>query len=391
MAAQSQARATPDLRPSADVEFERLFELHSQRVLGYCRRQLGGRTEAEDAAQTVFLHALRLLRRGVVPEVESAWLFAIAHNVCRTYWRTATRRRGVEDQRDPGVLQETLAEREHDHDELFGLHDALARIPEGQRRALLLREWHGLPYREIATTLGTSQTAIEMLIFRARRSLAAELRGERKVRLPKSLASLGELLSSLKGLLGGSSALKLAAAGTAVATLAIGGSDAALKRATTAQSRNVQPSVVDHRAADARADVRRGTDSDVRAASADDPTGQSASAHATGQALRHASEAAGSPAGPVPAHPGSPPSTPRQPDPPTSSDPPSQPSSPHGSPGAQSSPAESPALPGLPTPPGVPAVPQPRVPDVPDVPKIPDAPHVPDVPQAPTITTPSLP
>ena len=105
-------------RVAADAELERLYALHSRRVLAYCRRQLGGRGEAEDAAQTVFLHALRGLRAGVVPEVESAWLFTIAHNVCRTYWRSAVRRRRAEEQRDPHVLQEIAAHREPDHDEL---------------------------------------------------------------------------------------------------------------------------------------------------------------------------------------------------------------------------------------------------------------------------------
>src|SRR5437870_12970684 len=80
-------------RSVADAAFERLYTQYANRVFSYCRRQLGGRTEAEDAAQNVFLHALRGLRRGIVPQAESAWLFTIAHNVCRTYWRGAPPRR----------------------------------------------------------------------------------------------------------------------------------------------------------------------------------------------------------------------------------------------------------------------------------------------------------
>src|SRR5438445_4046307 len=90
--------ATAPVRSPGDGEFERLYAEYAGRVQSYCRRQLGGRVEAEDATQTVFLHALRALRAGVVPETESAWLFTIAHNVCRTYWRGAARRRRAEDQ-----------------------------------------------------------------------------------------------------------------------------------------------------------------------------------------------------------------------------------------------------------------------------------------------------
>ena len=48
-------------------------------------------------------------------------------------------------------------------------------MPEQQRRAILLREWQGLSYREVAKELDVSQAAVETLIFRARRSLAAGL------------------------------------------------------------------------------------------------------------------------------------------------------------------------------------------------------------------------
>jgi RNA polymerase sigma factor (sigma-70 family) len=48
-------------------------------------------------------------------------------------------------------------------------------MPAQQRRALLLREWRGLTYREIAAELELSQAAVETLLFRARRTLARGL------------------------------------------------------------------------------------------------------------------------------------------------------------------------------------------------------------------------
>ena len=52
---------------------------------------------------------------------------------------------------------------------------ALQRIPETQREALVLREMEGRSYKEISAILDVSETALESLIFRARRSLAEEL------------------------------------------------------------------------------------------------------------------------------------------------------------------------------------------------------------------------
>src|SRR5262249_62131730 len=65
-----------------------------------------------------------------------------------------------------------------DTDELFGLTRALRVLPEQQRRALLLREWKGLSYREIADDMRLTQAAVETLLFRARRSLADGLAAE---------------------------------------------------------------------------------------------------------------------------------------------------------------------------------------------------------------------
>jgi RNA polymerase sigma-70 factor (ECF subfamily) len=152
-----------------------LYERYSRQILSYCQHQLGNREEAEDATQTTFLNAFRSLQRGVAPEFEAAWLYKIAQNVCLTRLRSSSRRRRVETTTDFEALQDAFAARAVESDELIGLPGALAALPDGQRRALLLREWQGLSYREISEELGITQAAVETLLFRARRSLAAGL------------------------------------------------------------------------------------------------------------------------------------------------------------------------------------------------------------------------
>jgi len=152
-----------------------LYERYSRQILAYCLHQLGSREEAEDAAQTTFLNAFRGLQRGVAPEYEAAWLYKIAQNVCLTRRRSSSRRRRVETAADLELLQDALPARDVESDELIGLSAALAALPDMQRRVLLLREWQGLSYRELAEELGLTQPAVEALLFRARRSLAAGL------------------------------------------------------------------------------------------------------------------------------------------------------------------------------------------------------------------------
>ena len=121
------------------------------------------------------MNAFRALGRGVVPEAESAWLFKIAENVCLSRRRSSWRRGKIESPSDFGVIEEIVPGPSRQRDELIGIEDALASMPEQQRRAILLREWQGLSYREIAAELEVSQSAVETLIFRARRSLAQGL------------------------------------------------------------------------------------------------------------------------------------------------------------------------------------------------------------------------
>jgi RNA polymerase sigma factor (sigma-70 family) len=206
-----------------------LYERYRDRVFGYCLYMLGNRDEADDATQTTFLHAFRALRRGVVPAVETAWLLKIAENVCLSWRRSAARRRRVETPTDVVELQESVPARERRADELIGLEDALADMPAAQRRAILLREWQGLSYREIGERLRLSQTAVETLLFRARRSLAKNLTVSRETRGRVARAlDFGGLVGAIKSAFAGGSAVKVAATVAAVATATVLAGPAAL-------------------------------------------------------------------------------------------------------------------------------------------------------------------
>jgi RNA polymerase sigma factor (sigma-70 family) len=184
-----------------------LYERHGKRIFRYCVHLLRSREDAEDAMQTTFMYAFRALERGVVPELEAPWLVAIARNVCLS--RTHARRRHlVEVPQDPTTLAEHLVAAAP-VDELDGLDDALAGLTPQQRQAIVLREWHGLSYREIAQRLELSQSAVETLLFRARRALARQLR-----RLGVALPWLRSLVGSAAGKVALGAAVVAVTAGT---------------------------------------------------------------------------------------------------------------------------------------------------------------------------------
>jgi RNA polymerase sigma factor (sigma-70 family) len=212
------------MAPEAEATRD-LYERYARQIYAFCFHTLGDREEAEDATQSTFLNAFRGLKRGIEPEFESAWLHKIAQNVCLTKQRSSSRRRRIESPSDLDAMQDMLPSPSQETEELIRLPEALEGMPEQQRRALLLREWQGLSYKEIATELDLSQSAVEALLFRARRSLADGLSEEPKRGIAKrmrALADFGSVASLLKTLFfsGGAkiaAAVMTVAAGSVVA------------------------------------------------------------------------------------------------------------------------------------------------------------------------------
>jgi RNA polymerase sigma-70 factor, ECF subfamily len=199
-----------------------LYERYARRLQRFCRARLSSQEEAEDAVQHTFLNAYRSLRSGTRPHAEAAWVFAIAANVCRERRRSAWRRSRIEIVSDDGLVGDCAAP-ERSHDELTGIADALAELTPNQRRAILMREWQGLSYREIAAELSLTEGAVETLLFRARRSLASKL--DRSRGRVWGISDLGSALAWGKSLLGGTAAQ--VAAATLVVTAGMTGASPA--------------------------------------------------------------------------------------------------------------------------------------------------------------------
>lgn len=196
-----------------------LYQRYGRQIYAYCLHKLRSREEAEDAVQTTFMNAFRSLQRGATTEYEQAWLYKIAHNVCLERSTSSARRLKLETPNDIDLVEDLLPSRRSESAlELIGIEDALESMPENQRRAILLREWKGLSYREIGEELGLSQAAVEMLIFRARRSLAGALEQPEELgrRRAARSALIAGLLGAVKALFGGGAAIKVIGAAAAV-------------------------------------------------------------------------------------------------------------------------------------------------------------------------------
>src|SRR6266516_15639 len=164
---------TPILaRQRPDRSLDRLYQKHAGDVYRYALVVLRNEADAEDVTQTTFMNAYRAFANGERPRTPQNWLIAIAHNVCRQRFRQSQRRP------NEVAFNEELAEAPLEEEERIGAEDirrALGHLAFNQRAALVMRELEGRSYQEIAEILGLSVSAVETLIFRARRALREQL------------------------------------------------------------------------------------------------------------------------------------------------------------------------------------------------------------------------
>ena len=159
-------------RLGTDRSFERLYRKHAGDVYRYALVVLRNEADAEDVTQTTFLNAYRAFEQGERPRAPQNWLIAIAHNVCRQRFRQSQRRP------NEVAFEEELAEATVVDDDALSAEDirrALGHLAFNQRSALVMRELEGRSYQEIAEILDLSVSAVETLIFRARRALREQL------------------------------------------------------------------------------------------------------------------------------------------------------------------------------------------------------------------------
>ncbi|WP_101397669.1 RNA polymerase sigma factor SigM [Phycicoccus duodecadis] len=156
--------------------FGELFRRHRDRMYAVAIRTCGHREMAADAVQEAFVSAFRRAEGYRGEAAVTTWLHRIVVNACLDRLRrerTAAVRRA-------GDLAEIDLPDRHDHhastETAIVVRNALGRLPEAQRAALVLVDMQGLSVAEAAAVLGVAEGTVKSRCFRGREALAAMLR-----------------------------------------------------------------------------------------------------------------------------------------------------------------------------------------------------------------------
>jgi RNA polymerase sigma-70 factor, ECF subfamily len=147
--------------------FAVIVERHRRRVYQLCYRFAGNHEDASDLAQDVFVRAFRGLKSFKGRSSLNTWLYRIAVNVCLN--QAAARKVTAEplDAHHPIDTRESPPDRIVRAERAARVRAAIAKLPDKQRAALVLRMYHDLSHQEIADVLRSSVGAVKANFFHA--------------------------------------------------------------------------------------------------------------------------------------------------------------------------------------------------------------------------------
>ncbi|MBZ5526499.1 MAG: sigma-70 family RNA polymerase sigma factor [Acidobacteriia bacterium] len=187
--AQTDVQLMLEVKAGDEQSFALLLHRYRSPVINFLYRMVRNRAQAEDLAQEVFLRVYRA-RGGYEPSAKfSTWLFRIATNLALNSVRDTRHQKQEISIEQPAGETEEGEERPLDVEERSAnieqhlveearsrmIREAVERLPEKQRAAVLLHKYEELSYGEIAKSLRCSESALKSLLFRAYETLRVEL------------------------------------------------------------------------------------------------------------------------------------------------------------------------------------------------------------------------
>jgi RNA polymerase sigma-70 factor, ECF subfamily len=173
------------LKNGEDQALNELMGRWQQPLVAFIYRYIGQETEALDLAQETFVRVYETRHRYRVQGKFSTWLFAIAANLSRNYLRWRHRRGDSVPEGRAAKGAELVESIQSDDDSpdqaamrsesILLIKEVVEQLPHDLKTVVLLYEYQGLSYDEIASVLGCSTKAVEMKLYRTRKLLRERL------------------------------------------------------------------------------------------------------------------------------------------------------------------------------------------------------------------------
>ena len=159
--------------------FAQLVMFYNESLYRWVARLTGNSHAAEDLVQDTFVRAYQAITR-LRPDTNlKAWLFRIAHNAYANWVRN---RKGKNSLLPNEVLDTQAGPEElaQENETSLRLQQAIDKLPEEWKAALLLRIQEDMAFREMAIALGTTEETARWRVYKARQKLMETLEVKRE-------------------------------------------------------------------------------------------------------------------------------------------------------------------------------------------------------------------
>jgi RNA polymerase sigma factor, sigma-70 family len=153
--------------------FNQLVLRWERPIYALAYRVIGREEDARDVAQETFLRAFRALKGFKGQAKFSSWLYRIALNLCRDWMRRERRSPVAQAPEGMDIIElageatpsESIEERVARHQVGRAVGKAMSLLPEEQRTAIILKEYHGLTFQEIAELLDCPLSTVKTRLY----------------------------------------------------------------------------------------------------------------------------------------------------------------------------------------------------------------------------------
>jgi len=163
--------------------FNELIVRWERPIYALAYRTIGREEDARDVCQETFLRAFRALPRFRGQAKFSSWLYRIALNLCRDWMRRQRRTPVVQAPEDIDLMElaaaaepsESIEDLVARQEQVRAVQRAMAVLPDEQRAAIILKEYHGLTFQEIAELVGCPLSTVKTRLYQGLTVLRREL------------------------------------------------------------------------------------------------------------------------------------------------------------------------------------------------------------------------
>lgn len=170
-----------EIKAGSHSAMEVLVARHYKNIFAYVYRKIGDYHTAYDLTQEIFIKMMKSIDRYHANGKFTNWLLTIAVNHCRDYFRNSHFQNSKNEQQlDYPILDENgniwdLFSKKIEHKRV---KEALEKLPDFQKEAIILKFYHGLKIKEIAVITNSKESTVKSRLKQGMEKLKISLKGE---------------------------------------------------------------------------------------------------------------------------------------------------------------------------------------------------------------------